>query len=153
LDQGEWKADVYGKVAQIYSTGKNFDTLETNWYNWTLGTKAGYVAGDWTLAGVVEADYRKDDLKGFDSESWYMKVGLEGQYVMDSNWSFIAGLDYNFDIAADDFYGDDDQLNAKIGANYNIDSTKYIGAFLFKEITTDFDKNPLGFGLKFGIDF
>lgn len=153
VDNGAWKADVYGEVEQQYTTGENFDTLRTDWYNWKVGTKVGYVTGDWTLAGLVDVNYRKDDQSGFDSDSWFMKVGVEGQYVLCPNWNVVAGLNYNFDIASDDFYGDDERLNLKLGANYNIDATKFVGVYVEKEVTSDFDENPMEFGVKFGVDF
>lgn len=152
MDQGNWKADLYGNVAQFYTTGEDFETLRTDRYNWKAGTKVGYVTHDWTVAGTAEFNYLKDDMSGGDDDDWGLKLGMEGQYVFNSNWNMVAGLDYQFSLGDDKVWGDED-LNAKLGVNYNFDSTKYLGVYLTKELTSDFDERPLGFGIKFGVDF
>lgn len=153
FDQDNIKADVYGKGMQIYNTGDNFDTLETLAYNWTVGTKVGYVAEDWTVAAKAEMNYSSDDVDYLDAEGWWMTAGLMGQYVIDSNWNLVAGLDYTFNVSGDDYVTEDGLLIAKIGGNYNFDETKFVGVYVTKEAMTNFDENPLGFGAKFGIDF
>lgn len=155
LNDGNWKGDIYGKVAQIYNTGHDFDTLRTDWYNWTVGTKFGYVATDcWTLAGTIEANYFTDDQSGFDFDAWGMKVGIEGLYALGMNWNVVAGLDYNFRISNNNTPWTLEQpMNAKMGVNYNLDSIMYFGAYVFKDVKSGFNEDPLGVGVKFGIDF
>ena len=151
VDMNEWKADVYGKFQQIYDTS---DSLEVTWYKWTAGTKFGYMTNDWTIAMVAQADYISDDIDAYDFDAWGMKFGLIGQYVMDSNWNMIAGLDYDFSLT-DDVYPDyvGNPLTAKLGVNYNMDASKYIGVYATKDLKSDFSDDPYGWGVKFGIDF
>lgn len=148
LDQNEWKADFYGKVKQDYNSK---DTLETTWYNWTAGTKFGYVMSDWTVAGTVEMNYLTDDQESFDYDAWAMKFGLEGQYSMDSNWNMVAGLDYTANM--DDTYVIGNPLIAKLGVNYNMDATKYVGIYATRDLKADSSDDTYGMGVKFGIDF
>lgn len=152
LDQGAWKGDLYGKVRQNYFTGKNFEDIQTVEYVWTAGAKLGYVTSDWTIAGKLDIDYTSDDVSAVDYDNWAMTLGLEGQYVLNSDWNIVAGLDYKFDVAGDDMI-DEEPWNAKLGVNYNFDETKYLGFYLTKNLAEDFDEDPLGFVVKFGIDF
>lgn len=151
VDQGEWKADVYGRVAQAYDTSSDLEVVA---YNWTLGTKYGYMTSDWTIAATAEINYFSDDVEILDYDAMGMTLGLEGQYVMDSNWNMIAGLDYNFSLTSDVYpYVFDNPLNAKLGVNYNMDATKYVGVYATKGLKEDSDVDPFAMGVKFGIDF
>jgi hypothetical protein len=148
LGQGEQRADIYARIQQLYNTK---DGLETVAYNWTLGTHVGRMAENWTLAGIVELDYIKDDVSRYDSDAWAMTVGLFGQYLIDSSWSLIGKLDFDFDLY--EKYYDEMRLMLELGANYNIDATKYIGLYISKDLVRDFEDAPMVFGGKFGIDF
>lgn len=48
---------------------------------------------------------------------------------------------------------DGERLRLKLGANYNLDSTKYIGMYVSKDLVHSFDRVPMAFGVRFGIDF
>jgi hypothetical protein len=161
LDQADWKADVYGKVRQVYNTGHNFNELETVVYNWTVGTRLGYAASDWTVAGMFEYTYQKDDQNPDDQSTGSFAFGLNGQYAIDGNWNLVGQLTYVLPQDLKETYGnvsvvypaDVDSLHVKIGANYNIDSTKYVGAYIGKQITNTAGDDSFGLGVKFGIDF
>jgi hypothetical protein len=70
---------------------------------------------------------------------------------MDKNWNMVAGLDYNFNLT--DEYYEHNPLNAKIGINYNIDATKYVGIYATRDLKADSTNDLYGMGVKFGIDF
>lgn len=148
IDMGAWKADAYADVSQIYDTTQD---LETIYYNWRAGLKFGYMTSDWTVAMTAQADYVKDDIEDYKFDSWGMKLGLEGQYVMDKNWNMVAGLDYNFNLT--DEYYEHNPLVAKVGINYNMDATKYVGIYATRDLKADSTNDLYGMGVKFGIDF
>lgn len=148
LEQGEYQADVYGRVKQVYDTRHDLETVE---YDWAIGARVGRMTDVWTLAGVVEIDYIKDDVSDYDNDAWTMQVGIQGQYLFRQRWNMTAALDFNFDLY--DKYYDETQLMFEIGLNYNISPTEYIGFYASKDVVRDFDDAPLVFGGRFGIDF
>ena len=148
LEQGENQADLYASVKQVYDTKHN---LETIGYNWTLGARVGRMTKNWTLAGVVELDYIKDDLPHYDKDAWAMTVGMEGQYILNQKWSVIASLDFDFDLY--DVYYDETRLVLETALNYNFGAMKYLGVYVSKDLTRDFDEAPMVFGGRFGVQF
>ncbi len=173
IDAGNWKADIYGTVAQEYAalnTAVSFSDAEVAAYDWTIGGKMGYVANDWTLAGIVEYTYNKDDFDGFDSDMGIWTFGLAGQYIFNNDWNITAGVNYNLAMQGDDEFGiwmNNHRWNADLGINYNIAENMFIGAYVttgWEKITAgndDIDVTVMdweqdeayGLGLKFGIDF
>jgi hypothetical protein len=139
---------LYASVKQVYDTKHDLETIE---YNWTLGTRVGRITKNWTLAGVVELDYIKDDLPHYDKDAWAMTVGMEGQYILNKKWSVIASLDFDFDLY--DVYYDEMRLVLEAGVNYNFDSMKYLGVYTSKDVTRNFDDAPMVFGGRFGFQF
>lgn len=148
LEQGENQADLYASVKQVYDTKHD---LETIGYNWTLGARVGRMTKNWTLAGIVELDYIKDDLPHYDKDAWAMTVGIEGQYILNQKWSMIASLDFDFDLY--DVYYDETRLVLETGLNYNFGAMKYLGVYVSKDLTRDFDDAPMVFGGRFGVQF
>lgn len=148
LTQGEKQADVYASVTQVYNTK---DSLETVAYNWTAGARVGRVTDFWTVAGVVELDYLKDDLPHFNRDAWAMTVGIQGQYLIDSSWNLVAELMFDFDLF--DEYYDGERLRLGFGINYNIDAFKYIGFYTEKDVVHSFERAPMAFKVQFGVDF
>ena len=144
----ENQADIYAGVVQLYNTKHNLEAIE---YHWTIGARVGRVTKNWTVAGIVELDYIKDDVSYHDKDAWAMTVGVQGQYFLDSRWNITGGLDFDFDLY--DTYYDELQFVFEIGVNYSISSTKYIGVYTSKDLTRDFDNAPMAFGGRFGIDF
>lgn len=148
VNDGEYQADVYGRAMQVYDTR---DGLETVAYNWTVGTQFGRVTDDWTVAGIIEIDYLNDDVDKGNWDALAMTVGVQGQYLLDDNWNVVADLMFDFDLHND--YYDGERLRLKLGVNYNLDSTKYIGMYVSKDLVHSFDSAPMAFGVQFGIDF
>ena len=58
---------------------------------------------------------------------------------------------FDFDLF-DDFY-DGERLRLQGGINYNIDTTKYLGFYLEKDVVHSFKNSPAEMGIVFGIDF
>ncbi len=141
-------AEVYGRGKQLYDTK---DGLETIAYNWTVGARVGRMTDKWTVAGVVQVDYIKDDLAHYNHDAWAMSVGLQGQYLIDSDWNIIAGLMFDYDLF--DKYYDEEQLDFKLGLNYNFDNSKYLGVYLSKDVIRSFDDAPMYVGVNFGLEF
>jgi hypothetical protein len=75
--------------------------------------------------------------------------GLDGQYMLDSNWNVTAGLRYYWY----ENYNDDDPITGIFGLNYNFDSTKYIGIYTERQLNANSGNDTYEWGVKFGIDF
>ena len=84
-------------------------------------------------------------------DAWAMTVGIQGQYIINNNWNWVAELMFDFDLF-DDYYNGE-QLRLKIGANYNLDETKYLGFYVSKDLVHGFQSSPAEMGVQFGIDF
>lgn len=177
IDMGGWKFDLVGAYSAegMYNHpaphGEDawFDK-DSMYYAWTAGVRGGYVAGSWTVAGHALYNY-------FNSESFNWKdhgmhiwqLGLDAQYVIDSHWSVLAGVEYT-GVSNDHYYLDGEdggkvknagEWNGTLGANYNIDATKYVGVYVNGDLNHQGGDNHnkwvaekgFGFGAKFGIDF
>lgn len=158
MDVGDWRADIYGEYAVNPVWGDHqpmLDEMLTD-YTWTLGVRAGYVGVDWMVAGHAEFDYKNSESLNWGDEGIHsLKLGLDGQYLLDDQWNMVAGIEYTGML--DDQFEDAGKWAAKIGANYNIDETKFVGAYISGEMgheTGDWEwADGFGFGLTFGVEF
>lgn len=157
-DMGNWKADVYGaySVMPVWGDHQPFLEEDLTRYNWTLGVRAGYVGAGWTVAGHVDFDYGNSESFNWDVDGEHrMSVGLDAQFLLDSQWNLVAGVEYTGVL--DDSEHNAGTWDAKFGVNYNIDATKFVGAYVMGEMehsTGDWEVvDGMGFGVKFGIDF
>lgn len=148
-DIGGYHTEVFGSLNQIYDMRHDFDIAG---YNWTLGTRVGQFFDDWTIAGVVLVEYLYGTNNPFNYDAWGMSVGLEGQYVLNSQWNVVADLMFNFDLF-DDYYDYGEQLVLGVGINYNFDASKYIGLRMGKDWVHSFDRAPMEFEINFGMEF
>ncbi len=146
--ENEAHAEIYGDVKQVYNTKDNLQTIA---YNWTAGARVGRMTNKWTVVGVVQVDYLNDDLPHDTFDAWAMTVGIQGQYILGEQWNLVGELMFDFDLFEE--YYDGERLRLKVGANYNLDATKYIGVYAAKDLVHSFDAAPMVFGLNFGIDF
>lgn len=158
LDDANWKADVYGVYSLNPVWGDHVPFLDEDMtgYTWTLGARGGYVGEGWTVAGHVDFDYLNSESFNWGDDGFHrLSVGVDGQYLLDSQWNLIAGVEYIGML--DDEFEDAGIWTGKIGANYNLDETKYIGAYFMGEMehsTGDWEvADGFGFGVNFGIDF
>lgn len=179
LDNFEWKLDLVAgyEFDNLYNHPKNagqdawFDKDLMD-YTWTAGVRGGYVAPDWTVAGHAYFNYWNEESFNWNEDKGLRGVhvlvlGLDGQYVIDSNWSVLAGVEYTGYLDkewrgtpgwtvknAGEWFGE-------LGVNYNIDSQAFVGAYINGSLNHLGGNNAdewewddgFGFGAKFGIDF
>ena len=182
LDMGAWKVDAYGKYATEGATifGHSDIADDTKWfdedlinYSWTVGVRGGFATPVFTVAGHLEFVYSNTESFNWDDEGMHAwKLGVDGQYVIDRNWNLVAGVEYT-GVTDDYVYVDNVKVGkvknagtwtGMLGVNYNIDATKYVGAYVnaamdhWKGDVTEGEKgwgfkDGFGFGAKFGIQF
>lgn len=185
LDMGVWKLDLVGAYEAgsdarwgggLYAHSK--DPHLNKWfdkdlmgYKWTAGVRGGYTAGAFTLAGHALYNYYNSESFNWGDKGMHVwELGVDGQYVLDSHWSVLAGVEYT-GITQDHAAYDDLEEPTKVknagewygelGVNYNIDATKYVGLYISGALNhqdgDDHDEwgwdKGFGFGAKFGIDF
>ena len=189
FDDGAWKADIYGGYAAdgyLYAHSEALKLLpaiqeDYAWFDkhliqyvWTAGVRGGYTTGDFTIAGHIAYEYvNAESFNWGDYGNHVWKFGLDGQFVIDSNWNLVGGVEYtgvsNDKVASYDKHkGLTDTENEGVwtgylGLNYNIDATKYVGAYVrgsmdhWKDdvrVEKGWDvEKGFGYGVKFGIDF
>jgi catechol 2,3-dioxygenase-like lactoylglutathione lyase family enzyme len=170
LDASNLKADVFGKYnvgaisspiadgGSVWGYHEKFLDENLTFYTWTLGIRGGYVADNWTLAGHFAFDYLGTESLNWGDEGLHRwRIGLDGQYELDSNWNLVAGAEYA--SYSDDFlFFNTGTWNGTFGVNYNIDETKFVGAYIGKEMHDDVldgwkFSDGIAWGLKFGADF
>ena len=158
LDMGAWKADLIGEysVAPVWGDHAEFMPEEATNYDWTIGMRGGYVGEGWTLAGHVMFNYLNSESFNWGDDGIHsLKLGLDGQYLLNEQWNLIGAIEYIGML--DDQFEDAGRWTGKIGANYNIDETKFVGAYVMGEMehsTGDWETvDGFGFGMVFGIDF
>ena len=189
FQDGNIVADVYGGVEAasnpavwpVYGGGLFYhsDAMDDSWwfdkdrtgYTWTAGVRGGYVSSLFTVAGHFEYSYMNSEMFNWGDKGLHMMtLGLDGQFVIDSNWNLVGGVEYtgitNDHLAYDDLEDPADNENAGVwtgyfGVNYNIDATKYVGAYVNGSMNhhggdaaDEWEiEDGFGFGVKFGIDF
>lgn len=159
LDMANWKADVYGSygVNPVWDYGASFMDEDLTWYNWNVGVRAGYMTGAWTVAGHVDFDYSNSESFNWGDDGWHsVSAGLDAFFALNDSWSLLAGAEYTGII--DDRVENAGTWEGKLGANYNIDDNKFIGAYVSKFMAhTGAGQwtiaDGFGFGAKFGIQF
>jgi hypothetical protein len=177
VDSESWKVDAVARygVGPVWENGHgqffhgSFLDKDDTVYVWTVGARGGYVGRDFTIAGHIMMDYSNTESFNWDENKWTddevsglhtLRAGVDAQLLLNKNWNLVSGAEYSKML---DHYND--TLGAwelTFGANYNIDATKYIGAYLTKDVlhvpTATEDGNweiqdGFGMGVKFGIDF
>lgn len=183
INDVNWKLDAvaeYGFGPMLYNDGQHTRFFEGSFLNkdhtqylWTVGVRGGYVGHDFTVAGHMMMDYMNSESFNWDENKWdannnvytglhTLRVGIDGQLLLNQNWNLVSGAEYTKLM---DHYSDKATVGSwelTFGANYNFDATKFIGAY----ITKDIEHVPVagnegnwrvqdgfGFGAKFGIDF
>lgn len=158
LDMGAWKGDVYGvyKFSPVWGDHQPFLDEDLTHYTWTLGVRGGYVGEGWTVAGHVDFDYTNSESFNWGDDGLHkLSAGLDAQLLLDLHWNLIAGVEYTG--VMNDSAHNAGVWNAKLGANYNLDETKYIGVYIMGEMehsTGDWEVvDGMGVGVQFGIAF
>lgn len=169
-----WVLDLGGfyTANNLLKTGDfdyHFDKDRTS-YSWSYGFQTGYMSDCFTIAGTVYFGYNSDESFNWgDKESGFhnIRLGLDGQYVFSDWFNMTAGIAYIGQL--DDHYYSHDfeydlpknrgQWSATLGANFNIDETKFIGVYAttglhHENYESSYKLNKsMGLGVKFGIDF
>lgn len=174
LDMGAWKADLIGGYAVSPMWGNRASFLDKNLtgYTWTAGVRGGYMTSHWTVAAHALFEYANtESFNWFEGEGKYgehhLVLGLDGQYVLDSHWSLLAGVEYTgrLDKTEHGVPGrtvkNAGTWTGELGVNYNIDATKFVGVYASADMNhrggnahDEWEvENGFGFGAKFGIDF
>ena len=158
FDVREWKLDVYGGygVAPVWPYHAPFLAEEDTGYMWTVGVRGGYKTAMWTIAGHFDFNYMGYESFNWDEEGMHMlRAGVDGQYVIDSNWNLVAGAEYTG--WTDDGVKNGGSWEGVFGVNYNFDANKYIGAYVSGGLTHETGDwewvDGFGYGVKFGIEF
>ena len=87
-----------------------------------------------------------------------LNAGVAGHWVHSRYWSTVVTADYYkvLDRYSEPYNTGWWELSA--GMNLNIDTTKYVGAYITKDVNHTAEgvwriEDGFGFGMKFGIDF
>ncbi|MBR5153857.1 MAG: hypothetical protein IKW57_03635 [Alphaproteobacteria bacterium] len=161
MDQGAWKADVLAgyEMMPLWGDHAEFMDKDTTLYNWTVGVRGGYVGEGFTIAGHVMFDYLNSESFNWNDKGIHtMRFGLDGQFVLNDSVNLVAGAEYTAWVDGDLWKMNMGSWDFMFGANFNIDETKFVGAYITKEMEHvaegDWEMaDGFGFGVKFGIDF
>ena len=179
LDMGEWKVDLVGAYVvdtlfthpKIGTRDAWFDKDNTG-YTWVAGVRGGYTTSQFTVAGKALFEYWNEESFNWSEERGNQGIhalvlGLDGQFVIDNSWNLTAGVEYT-GFLDKEWYGipglevkNDGVWGGTFGVNYNIDSTKFVGAYINGSLNHHEGNNRdewgwndgFGYGVKFGIDF
>lgn len=174
LDMGAWKLDVLGEYAvnPVWDNHRPFLEKDDTNYTWTLGVRGGYTNARFTVAGHALFNYENTESFNWDEKAGKegihtVDLGIDGQLVLCNRWNLVAGVNYTGRLDDEDRgepgvkVKNAGEWGATLGANYNIDATKFVGAYVSADMNhkggTNADEwkveNGFGFGAKFGIDF
>jgi len=162
LDKGALKLDLVGAygLSPVWGYHAPFLNKDTTDYAWLAGVRGGYTTAHWTLAGHLYFSYLNTETFNWNDEGHHAwAFGVDGQYLLDAHWGVLAGIEY---VGFSDSYAKNDgSWEATLGVNYNIDATKFVGAYVSADMNhkggdhhDEWEvENGFGFGAKFGIDF
>ena len=165
IGDGAWKLDLIGGFDMGPVWGDHSPWLEKDdtMYMWKAGIRGGYMTEDWTLSAHANFLYLNTEAFNWgDDEPYYenhiLNLGVAGHWAMSDRWSAVASADY-FKVL--DHYNEMETFGywtIAAGLNMNIDDTKYVGAYVTKDIEHEAAgewvvQDGFGFGVKFGIDF
>lgn len=161
FDSGAWKADLMAEYGlnPVWGDHRPFLEEDDTGYMWSVGARGGYVGQGFTIAGHVMFDYTNTESFNWDEDEFAghkLRLGLDAQLLLNDSWNLIAGAEYNADL--DNWDDGNGYWTGKFGANYNLDETKFIGAYVTKEMHHVSDgewdvADGFGFGVNFGVDF
>ena len=162
VDNGNLKIDLIGSygVDHVYPYKAPFLAEEATNYTWVAGVRGGIVDSQFTIAGHIEYVYENAESFNWGDDGLHKWVaGIDGQFVIDPSWNLVAGAEYTG--ITNDGAKNAGKWDVYFGVNYNIDATKFIGAYLSNSIDHHGGDagdewqilDGFGFGAKFGIDF
>lgn len=181
LTRRNWNMDLVGGYAvnPIWGYHKDFLKMGNNAagtgteYTWTAGVRGGYITSNFTFAMHALLKYWNTRSFNWDETSIWWRgrhfavLGMDGQFVFNKHWNLVAGAEYTGCL--DDTYRgrghhgvkthNAGAWTGKIGLNYNIKPTKYVGAYLGADIkhrrwnSEWVFQDGVVFGAKFGAEF
>jgi len=179
-DYENWKWDVIGGygVGPVWGNGHHeffhgsFLNKDQTMYTWTVGLRGGYTEHDFTIAGHLLMDYSNTESFNWDEHKYdvftpefygmhTLRAGLDAQLVLNNRWNLVSGAEYTKLLDHYNSIRNVGKWDLTFGANYNLDATKYFGAYVTKTVnhtraTSQGDwefADGFGAGVKFGIDF
>ena len=174
LDKGAWKMDLIGgyEVDPVWGNHRPFLDKNDTIYTWTAGVRGGYTTSAFTVAGHALFTYENTESFNWNEKAGRqgnhrLVLGLDGQVALCDKMNLVAGVEYT-GVMDDEWYGfpgakvrNAGEWTGELGLNYNIDSTKFVGAYINGEMDhrggvarDEWNvKNGFGYGVKFGIDF
>ena len=169
IGDGAWKLDLVGgfDMGPVWADHRPWLEEDDTMYMWKVGVRGGYMTEDWTLSAHANLLYANteafnwgdDDADYYGEAFWAnhtLNLGVAGHWTMSDRWSAVASADYYKVL---DHYNEvTGYWELMAGLNMNIDDTKYVGAYVTKDIDREdagywVIKDGFGFGVKFGIDF
>ena len=171
IGDGAWKLDLVGgfEMSPVWADHRPFMEKDDTMYVWAAGVRGGYMTEDWTLSAHANFLYLNteafnwgDDDAIYDGEEFWanhaLNLGVAGHWTMSDRWSAVASADYYKILDHYNEVGNYGYWTIAAGLNMNIDDTKYVGAYVTKDIEHEAAgewvvQDGFGFGAKFGIDF
>ena len=162
VNDGALKFDLVGAygIDNVWPYHQPMLDKDLTVYAWTAGVRGGYMTSHWTVAGHAYFQYGNTESFNWNDEGIHKwLLGLDAQYMLDSHWSVLAGVEYTGQT--DSWAKNAGQWEGTLGLNYNIDSAKYIGAYISGDMNHRGGaardewkvEDGFGFGAKFGIEF
>lgn len=165
MDTGAWKLDLMGgyeATPMRAFSGSFWDKNDTTYF-WNAGVRGGYMTQDWTV--MAHANYIYANSRSFNwayddemNTNHRLNLGFGAHWTFSDDWSAVATADY-YKILDNYFAADNrGEWNLAAGVNFNFDPTKYLGAYITKDIVHSGEgswetADGIGFGVKFGVDF
>lgn len=170
LNKGNWKLDLIGKyeVDPVWGDHEPFLDEDYTSYTWTAGVRGGYTNARFAVAGHALFNYENTESFNWNEKAGEegihtLKLGVDAQLVLSNRWNLVAGAEYTGRLDKEDrgipgaTIKNAGTWEGMFGANYNIDTTKFVGAYVtgtMRHATGDWETDDgFGFGAKFGIDF
>ncbi|MBD5391566.1 hypothetical protein HDR66_02045 [bacterium] len=176
VEKNNWIADIFGGygVDSVRADHNVMLDKDLTFYTWTAGVRGGYATANWTVAGHASFDYTNSESFNWDEgfkfnkdtehhdriSAHWMHFGIDGQLVLNQYWNLVAGAEYN--VNYDEWSTHGSYWKGTLGANLNLDETKFVGVYVNKYMARDIENEEAGnwkvadgfeFGVKFGIDF
>ena len=174
LNKGGWKLDLIGKyeVDPVWGDHEPWLDEDYTFYTWKAGVRGGYTNARFTVAGHAMFNYENTESFNWNEKAGEegihtLKLGVDAQLVLSNRWNLIAGAEYTGRLDKEDrgipgaTIKNAGTWEGYFGVNYNIDATKFVGAYINGSMNhrggTNADEwefdDGFGFGVKFGIDF
>ncbi|MCQ2581354.1 MAG: hypothetical protein MJ170_00015 [Alphaproteobacteria bacterium] len=146
------------RVSGFSETHSGFLDKESTDYSWKYGVSGGYMGETFTVAGHVYTEYLNSESFNWGDDGVHtIDLGIDGQYILTDWLNLVAGIGYTgvLDSEAENA----GSWTGMLGANFNIDETKFIGVYATTGLEHENGdsswklQKSMGLGVKFGIDF